>query len=327
MSPKTPNNAALQKIGTPLNVGFLLLPRFALIAFASAFDPLRVANRMYGGECYRWVSLSEDGGSVRSSGGLDAAVDAPVDAAPKLDILVVVASFDPRSAASRKVIKFIQRCALKGSVIAGVDTGSVVIAAAGLLNGYRATVHWEHLEPFSEDFPRVAVTEDLFVIDRNRWSAAGGTACIDLMLDLIAKRQGQEIAAAVSDQFIHSRMRKAGDAQRTRMEHRLPYRNGKLTAALDLMQSSLEDTLSIAEIALHCRVSVRELERLFKRWVGRSPANHYRRLRLEKARALLQGTSRSVTDIALACGFSSVAGFSRCHKQYFGISPGRNRIP
>ncbi len=297
------------------------------MAFASAFDPLRVANRMYGGECYRWVSLSEDGGSVRSSGGMAAEVDAAIDAAPKLDILVVVASFDPESAASRRVIKFVQKCALEGCVIAGVDTGSVVLAAAGLLNGYRATVHWEHLDPFSENYPRVDVTQDLFVIDRNRWSAAGGTACIDLMLDLIARHQGLEIATAVSDQFIHSRMRKAGDAQRMCLEHRLVHRNTKLTTALDLMQRSLEDTVSIADIARRCHVSVRELERLFKRWVGRSPANHYRRLRLEKARELLQGTNRSVTDIALACGFSSLASFSRCHKRYFGINPGKNRVP
>ncbi|MDH3452342.1 MAG: GlxA family transcriptional regulator [Gammaproteobacteria bacterium] len=311
---------------SPLRLGFLLLPRFSLMAFSSASEPLRVANLLSGKPLYRWRLISPDGDPVVSSNGMRSVVDNSITNAPAIDMLVVFASFDPQRASTRPVLRYLQRVRHNGAVLSGVDTGSYVLANAGLLDGCAATIHWEWLDAFRERFPKVRATQDLFVMHQQRWSAAGGTACIDLSLNLIDQQHGRELATAVADQFVYSRIRAASDAQRIPLRERLAIRNPRLLAAVDIMEHALEEPLSTAAVAAQVSISLRELERLFKRWLGRTPGAFYRQLRLERAHALLLGSERSVTEIAVRCGFNSLASFSRCYKKAFGRAPRDNRL-
>ena len=310
----------------PWRLSYLLLPQFSLMAFASASEPLRAANQLSGRPLYELTLVSPDGRPVPSSSGMVSLVHAGVADAPKADLIFVCASFEPRAAATLPVLAWLRRAASRGVHLAGVDTGSEVLAKAGLLGGYRATIHWEVLETFAAEFPDIEVVQDLFVMDRRRFTAAGATACLDLMLCLIRAQHGHALAAGVADWFMHSRIRPADEAQRMPLRDRLAAGNPRLLGAVSAMESALEDPLSAAELAGRVGVSTRELERLFKRWLKTTPSAYYRRLRLNKARALLRDTDASVTDIALASGFGSIASFSRAYKACYGHPPSAGRF-
>ena len=315
----------------PLQLSFVLLPRFSMMAFAAAFEPLRAANRMAGAELYRRSILSPDGRPVTSSSGVSVVADGALDGLPAaareaLDVLIVVASYEPERHFDRALKQCLHRAVARGAWLVGVDTGPQLLAAAGLLDGYQATAHWEIVDMIQQRHPAVRLTQDVFVIDRKRWTAAGGTACLDLMLNLIRQQHGHELATAVADQFIYSRIRHGSDTQRMQPRERLAVNNPRVLEAVRLMEANLEEPLPTLELALAAGISLRELERLFRRWLGTTPGAYYRQLRLERARSLLQQSAHSVTEIALACGFGSLASFSRAYKARFGQPPSASRV-
>lgn len=295
------------------------------MAFASAFEPLREANRLADRELYGWSLVSADGKPVAGSGGLETVVDTDTAGAAPMDMLVVLASFDPAGAVSRKTLNWMRRMAGQGIWLCGVDTGNYVMAMAGLLDSRRATTHWEHRETFRNDFPKVNLQRDVFVLDGKRLTAAGGTACIDMMLNMIRQQHGYDLAAAVSDQFIYSRIRSGSDTQRMHLRDRLDISNPVVIQSVELMERNTKDPLSTKEIALHVNTSLRELERLFRRWLDVTPGRFYRDLRLEKARMQLLHSARSVTEVAFNTGFASVASFSRSYKAKYGHPPSADR--
>lgn len=309
----------------PFRVSYLLLPRFALMAFASAFEPLRVANRMAERELYHWSLLSADGLPVSCSGGLETVVDCAIEAAADMDMLVVVASFDPANAVSRKTLNWLRRVSGRGIWISGVDTGSHVMAMAGLLDNSRATTHWEHREIFQQHFPQVELIRDMFVADGRRLTAAGGAACMDMMLNMIRQQHGYELATAVSDQFIYSRIRAGSEHQRMHLRDRLDVSNPIVVRSVELMEQHTTEPLSTREIARRVNISLRELERLFRRWLDVTPGRYYRDLRLQRAKAMLLHSTSSITEVAFNCGFASVASFSRSYKSKFGHPPSAGR--
>ncbi len=310
----------------PTRLAYLLLPQFSLMAFSAACEPLRAANQLSGRTLYDWVLVSADGAPVTSSSGLASLVHHAVADAPAVDLAVVCASFEPRAAATPPVLTWLRRLASRGASLAGIDTGSEVLACGGLLDGHRATVHWEHLDAFTADFPKVEATQDLYVIDRRRFSAAGATACLDLMLHLIARQHGHELAARVADWFIYSRIRPGEEGQRMPLRQRLAAGNPRLLEAVSLMEQAIEEPVSTAELARRVGISTRELERLFRRWLKTTPSAYYRRMRLERGRALLVQTDTSITDVAFACGFGSIASFSRAYKACYGQPPSAGRF-
>jgi transcriptional regulator GlxA family with amidase domain len=307
-------------------VTFLLLPKFSLMAFASAVEPLRVANRLSAKSLYEWSLVSGDGGPVFCSGGLGTVVDDALRSDLVTEMLVVVASFDPAESVSAQTLSWLRRMAGKGIWVTGVDTGSYVMAMAGLLDSQRATTHWEHHEIFRHDFPRVKLSQDVFVADGRRLTAAGGTACIDMMLNMIRDQHGYALATQVSDQFIYSRIRAGSDTQRMTLRDRLDVSNPVVVRTVEIMEQNTEDLLSTRELARRADISLRELERLFRRWMDITPGRYYRQLRLTKARTMLLHSTSSVTDVALNCGFSSVASFSRSYKSMFGHAPSAGRM-
>jgi len=223
------------------------------------------------------------------------------------------------------VFSWLRRLDRKGINIGALCTGSHVLARAGLLEGYRCTIHWENITGFIEEFPGIEITNELFEIDRNRFTCSGGTAALDMMLNLIGRQHGHELAAAVSEQFIHERIRDEHDHQRMALTARLGVRHPKLIQVIKLMEQHLEEPLDRAALAQRVRLSTRQLERLFGKYLGRSPARYYLELRLNRARLLLLQTNMSVIDVALACGFVSASHFSKCYRDFFGKTPRKER--
>jgi transcriptional regulator GlxA family with amidase domain len=213
----------------------------------------------------------------------------------------------------------------RGADLGALCTASYLLARAGLMEGHCCTIHWENLAGFAEDFPEVEVTSELFEIDRNRFSCSGGTAAIDLMLNLISTQHGHELAASVADQFMHERIRDRHDHQRMSLPARLGVRHPKLLSVIELMEANLEEPLGRLQLAKQADLSTRQLERLFRKYLGRSPARYYLELRLNRARLLLLQTNMSVIDVALACGFVSASHFSKCYRDYFGRTPRKER--
>tara|TARA_R110002167_G_scaffold212382_2_gene416987 strand:+ start:15 stop:734 length:720 start_codon:yes stop_codon:yes gene_type:complete len=212
-----------------------------------------------------------------------------------------------------------------GAEIGALCTGGHVLARAGLLNGHRCTIHWENLEGFAEDFPDIEVSEQLFEVDGKRFTSAGGTAAADMMLHLIAMQHGHELAGEVAEQIIHERIREHGEHQRMSLPARIGVRHPKLLQIIERMQQNLEEPLGRSDLAREANLSTRQLERLFRKYLNRSPARYYLELRLHKARLLLLQTNMSVMNAALACGFVSASHFTKCYRSFFGRTPYRER--
>jgi transcriptional regulator GlxA family with amidase domain len=296
-----------------------------MIAFTAAVETLRLANRTSGRSLYQWNLFSIDGGPVRASNGIELHPEGVLDAASRFDTVVVCSGTEVQRFQDRSLVSWLRRMARGGADIGALCTGSHILARAGLLDGYRCTIHWENLAGFIEEFPDIEVSGELFEIDRNRFTCSGGTAAIDLMLNVIASQHGHELAAGVADQFLHERIRDHHDHQRMSLPARLGVRHPKLLKVIEMMEQYLEEPLTRTGLAENAGLSTRQLERLFRKYLNRSPARYYLELRLNKARLLLQQTNMSIIDVALACGFVSASHFSKCYRDSFGRTPRKER--
>lgn len=307
-----------------VTIHFLLLPGFSAMGFISALEPLRVANR-FRGALYRWRVLSLDGGAAQASNGMSVNADAALAGEEAPQMLLVVAGFDPLAHYSLTLQQALRRLEHEGVILGGIDTGAMLLAEAGLLEGYRATLHWEALEAFKERYPRLQATQELFEIDRRRITCAGGTASIDLMLDLIAQAHGSELAVQVSEQFVLGRIRPRQDHQRMQIAARYGLSNKKLVKVIGEMERNTEEPLNTQVLADLIQVTRRQLERLFRLHLNDTPSGFYLRLRLDKARQLLRQTDMSVLQVSIACGFDSASYFTRCYRARFERCPRADR--
>lgn len=310
---------------SPRGIGFLLAPHFSMMAFSSALEPLRVANRVGGREVYRWHVFSRDGGPAVASNGLTVPAEGSIRDLPRLRALFVCASHAPEQTIDRATLTLLRRLPVAGVYLGAIDTGAWFLAHAGLLNGHRATVHWEWQDAFAEKFPDVDVRDSLFEIDGGRLTCGGGTAALDMMLHLIASECGSRLALDISEQFLHERIRPGGDPQRMAIGRRLGRSDPTLEAVIAAMERALEEPLRAADLAAVADVSERQLERLFRRRLGCTPTRYYLDLRLRRARVLLGQTRLPVREVALACGFASPAHFSRSYRAHFGMPPRAER--
>jgi transcriptional regulator GlxA family with amidase domain len=312
-------------LSRPERFVFLLLENFTLIAFAGAIEPLRLANRMAGRSLYEWQVVTETGGPVAASNGVVIEAQAGLAELGRDAVIIVVGGLSVKQAITRPVLTWLRRETRRGLAVGAVCTGAQVIAQAGLLDGRRCTIHWENRDSFEEDFPEIELTQNVYVIDRDRFTAAGGAASTDLMLALIARRHGVELANLVADQMIHTAIRSDRDEQRLSIPTRIGVRHPKLASVIQRMEEAIEDPVSPAVLAQDAGMSTRQLERLFRRYLGRSPKRHYMELRLAKARNLLLQTDMSVINVALACGFTSPSHFSKCYRALYRTTPYRER--
>ncbi len=310
---------------SPESFGFLLLPEYSTISLSSMLEPLRAANRLSGRTLYRWSVMTTDGEVLSSSSGVRILPDRGLNEAERLNALVVIAGLRPERYCDRPVLNVLRRLARQGCHLGALSTGSYLLAKAGLLDGYRCTIHWEHMAGFQEAFPELEVTDELFEIDRNRFTCSGGSAAMDLVLSLIGLNHGRDLATAVAEQFIHERIRDRHDPQRMALRARVGVSHPKLLRVIELMEASLEEPLPRSDLARQTGLSTRQLERLFRKYLGRTPTRYYLELRLQKARSLLVQTSMSVLDVALACGFVSASHFSKCYREYYAKTPRQER--
>ncbi|MDJ0779084.1 MAG: GlxA family transcriptional regulator [Gammaproteobacteria bacterium] len=306
----------------PEQAGFLLVPGFSMIAFSSALEPLRMANRESGKTLYRWHIYTPDGLPVQASNGIEITPDGSIENAGDLSLLLVCGGSDIGKAWSKQLQFSLRRLAKRSNLrIGALCTASYLLARAGLLDGYRCTIHWENIASLREEFANVQVTDDLFVVDRDRFSCAGGQASLDLMLNLIYERHGNELVTRISEQFMCERIRSSEDRQRVPLHLALGSNQPKLTEAVTLMEANIEEPISLDELSNYVGISRRQLERLFQKHLNCVPTRYYLNLRLNRARLLLLQTSKSIVDIALACGFISAPHFSKCYRDLFGIPP------
>lgn len=304
---------------------FVLLNNFTMLCFASAVESLRIANRMSGKQLYSWVLAGEGGVEATCSNGTVFRLEMDLAELNRDDTVMVCGGVDVQSATTRKMLNWLRREARRGVVMGGLCTAGYTLAKAGLLDGRKATIHWENQDSFAEEFEDVTLTKSVFVVDGNRITTAGGTASIDLMLKLIADDHGEDLANAVADQLIYSAIRTDQDTQRLSIPTRIGVRHPKLSRVIQMMEQAIEDPISPAILARDVGMSTRQLERLFRRYLNRSPKRYYMELRLQKARNLLMQTDMSVINVALACGFASPSHFSKCYRSHYDTTPYRER--
>ena len=307
---------------------FLLVNHFTLVSMSSAIEPLRLANRVAGKEIYGWRTLAECGGPILASDGLSVNADYDIEdpaAVAGIDILIVCGGWNIEANATDTVIRWLRSLAGKKLEFGSICTGSYVLAAAGLLDGYRCSVHWENMGPMTDLFPKVHVSRNVYTIDRDRFTCSGGTAPIDMMLHLIARECGAEVSAGVADQLVYERVRRAGEHQRIPLKHLVGNQSEKLVIAVELMEANIREPISHVDIAEYTGVSRRQLQRLFERYLKCTPSRYYAQIRLARARELLHQTSMSLVEISALTGFVSSSHFSKSYKDLFGHSPSAER--
>jgi transcriptional regulator GlxA family with amidase domain len=309
----------------PHRFGFLLIDDFALMSFASAVEPLRAANILAGRTLYEWSHISTGAGAIVASNGLSVSADHTISDKKRFDTVLVCAGGNPASFDDRKTLGWLRGIARSGCEIGGVSGGPFILAKAGILEGYRCTIHWEHLPAFTEAFPNISSTRTLFEIDRGRLTCAGGVAALDMMHAIIRRDHGQSLAARVSDWYLQTAVRVGDSTQRLSLLERVGTNNRSLISAIGTMERQLASPLPRKALAKAANVSVRQLERLFSKHLGVTIGQYYVSLRLAKARVLLRQTSLPIVRIGAECGFSNASHFARAYGTAFGMSPSNDR--
>ena len=308
---------------TPLTLAVLVLPQSSILEVASTLDPMRAANRHLGYDAYRWRIVSPDGQAVPLTCGIELPSDGGLSAAKGADALVVIAGFAQWQGAGPAVIRDLSRMGPQFAALGGIDAGAWVLARAGLLGGYRATVHWEDSEDFAAAHSDVDVVPDRFVIDRNRFTAGGAAPAADMMLHLIRARHGAALSLQVAASFITT-ARSGSDPQMASapLDPRL---DPRVAAAMARIEMLLDSPETAAQIAQDLGLSTRRLEQLFQSTLGLTPAAYALSLRLQAARRMITDTRHPLTDVALRCGFSSASSLSRAFRRQYGTPPNRLR--
>ena len=285
-------------VKSPRRFVFVLMENFTLLSFSSALDALRIANRMSGKTLYEWTFIGENEGVVSCSAGTQFKLDNSLIELHRDDTVLLCGGTSIQEATTKKLIGWLRREARRGLTIGGLCTAAYPMAKAGLLDEKKATIHWENQDSFAEEFLEVELTKTVFVCDGNRYTTAGGTSSIDLLLKIIADEHGEELANAVADQMIYSSIRTDQDTQRLSVPTRIGVRHPKLSKVIQMMEINIEEPISPSILAKDVGMSTRQLERLFRRYLDRSPKRYYMELRLQKARNLLMQTDMSVINVA-----------------------------
>ena len=309
----------------PTKFVFVLMDKFTLLSFASALESLRIANRVSGRELYCWSITGEGGHAVICSAGTVFQLDSDLPVLSHNDTVIICGGIDIKNTTTQSLLNWVRRESRKGVRLGGLCTATYTLAKAGLLNSKKATIHWENQDSFHEEFQDIELTKSVFVIDGNRMTTAGGTSSIDLMLKIIADEHGEDLANSVADQLIYSSIRTDQDTQRLSVPTRIGVRHPKLSQVIQMMEVNIEEPMSPSLLAMEVGMSTRQLERLFRRYLNKSPKRYYMGLRLQKARNLLMQTDMSVINVALACGFMSPSHFSKCYRAHYDITPYRER--
>ena len=306
--------------------GFLTLPNYSLIAVSAAVEACRMANYVAGSDVYSWQILTLDGAPAKASGGLTLGPTLSLADASPFDVLFVCGGIDVRHSVDRRTLEELRRLARRGTPLGALCTGSFALADAGVLDGYRCAIHWENLGAIREEFETVDFADDLFVIDRDRFTCSGGSAPIDMLGVFIEARLGRAVAERMSEQFVLDRLRGGAEPQHAPLRSK-GLHHPALVQAGALMARTIGTPLTVAAVAARVGLSPRQLERLFRHHTGLGPAEFSMSLRLDHARELLRQSDLAVTAVGVASGFVSSAHFSAAYRRRFGHAPRAERLP
>ncbi len=309
------------------NVAFLLLDNLSMMSFAAMIEPMRAANTLMGEPpLFDWRLYSIDGKPVSASNGVKFEVQGAMTEIHAPDMIILCGGNDIQKIDYKYIGKNLRKYASDPDItLVGICTGSYILAKCGFLDHVRCTIHWENIASFREEMPNLLVTNNLFEIDKNRITCSGGTAPIDMALELIRHALGEDTMFAVADQYIHERPRPSDESQKMAEHMSISKQSPKLAEAIQIMQNHIDDPLTTHEVAEIADVSLRQLERLFKKHKNTTPQRYYLFLRLQQARRLLLQTSLSVLQVTIATGFSSQSHFTKCYRDLFHRTPGSER--
>ena len=320
-----PDLAESETVDVAFHIKFLLMPEYTLSTVTNAISVLRMANRLSERNLYSYSLHSIDGQPAISSSGLEMKLNGPLDGAPEPNLLFVCGGYSIHQHSTKPVLDTLRAFEKQDVALGALCTGAYTLAAAGLLDGYRCTIHWENIASMREQFPLLDISSSLFVIDRDRYTCSGGISSIDLMLNLVSSIHGHQLVQQISEQFSCDRVRTEKDPQRAPLQYLIGASQPRLVDAVTLMESNIEEPLSLDEVAAYVGISRRQLERLFNRYLHSAPSRYYLELRLSKARQLLLQTAIPVIDVAISCGFSTAPHFSKCYSDLYGKPPSSER--
>ncbi len=323
MSPTTIKNDNMES--QPFHVGFLLIENFTHLALASAIEPLRMANQLAGEHLYAWSLIGVSSSAVTASGGIQTLPDRTIKDSVKYDAVFVVSGVNVMESYQAEELRWLKSMSGRTKSLGGLCTGPLLLAKAGLLDGYSCSAHWECLAALQEEYPLVYCNNHLFTFDRDRITCTGGDVPMHMIMNLVSIQHGSKLANAISDMFVCERIRHSQEAQRVRMSAPNFIDQPKLSEALQLMEANIEEPIELKEIAGLVGISRRHLERLFLANLNCSPSRFYLKLRLERARQLLTQTPLSIVEISAVCGFISAPHFSRSYRKHMGRSPKAER--
>jgi transcriptional regulator GlxA family with amidase domain len=309
------------------SVSVFVTPNFNLSATAGFIDPLRAANYLAGESLFAWEFVSLRGGAVLASNSMQIDTRALRDGAAQPDLFIVSSSWNPDLAIGPEVQTRIRSLAKFGVRIGAIDTGVFIVAATGLLNGRRATCHYEHIDALIELHPDIVVSEDIFVSDDAFLTCCGGSAATDCALHLVRQRLGDRLANEAAHYLFHQSIRPPA----TRQSPSAPEPVGGtvpdiVRQAITIMERHLEEARPIPDICAQAGISPRQLNRLFELYVGCGPAAYYRDIRLDRARGLVTQTTMPILDIAVASGFLNQSHFTQAYRRKFGLTPRDDRL-
>lgn len=302
-------------------IGFLLLPEFPVYALIPAVESLRIANQNAGRRLFSAHLFSIDGKPVAAGSGMTVVPEGAIADVPFFPTVLVCAGNHPLQHLTMPLLNWLRRLERHGALLGALDTGAFALAAAGLLKGYRVTLHWEAIAMFREHYPDIVVSEQLYVVDRNRITCAGGIAALDMMLHLIALKHGSDLAQIVANGFVHGPVRRDAEHQRVSADDGFGHVDPRLATIVRAMEDHLDAPLTAQQLARRAHISVRQLERLIRARFGDTPMRYYLKLRLHAARNHLFYGDMPIQDIAAACGFSAPSVLSRAFRAHFGLSP------
>lgn len=299
------------------HVCFILFPGFQMLAYVLATETMRIANSVAGKPLFSWETRSVTSAAVSASSGAIVVPDrTDWGGASDHDLIVLCAGYDPLVHRPQSLRAFLARANTAGVMLGGFDTGSVLLADLGYLDGHHAVLHFQAEAGFREAWPEIAVSDSIYSIDKSRLTSAGGTSAGDAMLAWIAERTSRELAQNTSDAMAHGKVREGDELQRS-----LPTADPILIEMNRVMLGNIAEPLTISEIAERLGLSATRLLRRCHRRFGETPATYYANLRLEHALSLLRSTELSVTEVGIAVGYSSVAAFSRAFRHRYGAAP------
>jgi AraC family transcriptional regulator, glycine betaine-responsive activator len=305
--------------------GFLLVPNFSLIALSTAVDPLRLANMALGNKAYEYVTIGMRDGPVASSDGIQVLPEQTLGQSRDYDAVFVVGPNPIPRVGYAEVSRWLQRLASQGVALGGIDTGAYYLAKAGLLQGYRCTVHWEDRDALLQEFPDLLVSNRIVEVDRDRYTCSGGVSPLEMMTYLLRRPPGsRELAQQVSDLLV-AQQRNPDETQSLPLRYRYSHLPETLLEALEIMEVNVEEPLTPAEVADYLKLSRRQLERQFRDFLDTTPARKYMEVRLAKARLSVLRTNRSIEDIAMSCGFATTTHFITRYRAAYGNTPQSER--